>query len=106
MKPLEGAMGADAIERNRRRIVNIFRALGDQVPSAAPQVAPLPPETANLAPRLQQTLKHLLDGDSEKQIAAKLALSRHTVHVYVKGLYRHFGASSRGELLSRWVKPR
>ncbi len=57
-----------------------------------------------LSPRQQQTLAHLLSGDSEKQIAAKLALSRHTVHAYVKTLYRHFGASSRGELLARWVK--
>ena len=57
-----------------------------------------------LSPRQQQTLAHLLSGDSEKQIAAKLALSRHTIHAYVKTLYRHFGASSRGELLARWVK--
>ena len=105
MKPLEGTMGEETIERNRRRIANVFRALGDQLPPASATLRGGPmPETADLAPRLRQTLQHLLDGDSEKQIAAKLALSRHTVHVYVKGLYRHFGASSRAELLSRWVK--
>ena len=62
------------------------------------------PERDGLAPRLEQTLSHLLRGDSEKQIAAKLNLSRHTVHVYVKSLYRHYNVSSRGELLARWVR--
>jgi DNA-binding CsgD family transcriptional regulator len=29
-----------------------------------------------------------------------MGLSRHTVHDYVKALHRHFGVSSRGELLA------
>ena len=56
-----------------------------------------------LPPRLRQTLVGLLQGDSEKQVAAKLQLSPHTVHVYVKSLYRRFRVASRGELLARWV---
>ena len=56
-----------------------------------------------LSPRLQQTLQSLLSGDSEKQVARKLGLSPHTVHVYVKKLYRRYGVSSRGELLAKWV---
>jgi DNA-binding NarL/FixJ family response regulator len=56
-----------------------------------------------MAPRMRQTLRHLLTGDSEKQIASKLEISQHTVHVYVKRLYRHYGVSSRGELLARFV---
>ena len=39
-----------------------------------------------------------------REVAAKLNLSRHTVHVYVKSLYRHYQVSSRGELLARWVR--
>jgi DNA-binding NarL/FixJ family response regulator len=62
------------------------------------------PELPRLSPRLRQTLDGLLDGESEKQIALRLAVSRHTVHVYVKMLYRCFGVSSRGELLSRFVR--
>jgi DNA-binding CsgD family transcriptional regulator len=46
----------------------------------------------------------LLSGDSEKQAAAKMGVSPHTVHVYVKTLYRRYNVSSRGELLSKWVK--
>ena len=45
----------------------------------------------------------LLEGDAEKQVAAKLGLSKHTVHEYVKMIYQQLGVSSRSELLSQWV---
>lgn len=61
-------------------------------------------DVESLTPREQQTLRCLLAGDSEKQIAHKLARSQHTVHAYVKGIYRNFGVSSRGELLSLFVR--
>lgn len=54
-----------------------------------------------LPPRLQQTLDALANGHSEKQIAAKLKLSQHTIHNYVKALHQRFNVSSRGELLAR-----
>ena len=57
--------------------------------------------TTALPPRLSQTLTELLAGSSEKQIALKLDLSRHTIHNYVKALHQRFGVSSRGELLAR-----
>ena len=56
--------------------------------------------TVALPPRLSQTLNELLAGSSEKQIAHKLELSRHTIHNYVKALHQRFGVSSRGELLA------
>lgn len=56
---------------------------------------------ASLPPRLTQTLQGLLSGDSEKQIAVRLELSRHTIHNYVKALHQRFGVSSRGELLAK-----
>jgi DNA-binding NarL/FixJ family response regulator len=58
----------------------------------------------DLSPRLQETLELLLSGESEKQIAARLELSRHTVHEYVKALYKRFDVSTRAELLARWVR--
>jgi DNA-binding CsgD family transcriptional regulator len=61
--------------------------------------APLP----ELAPRVRQTLGRLLQGDSEKQIASRLGISPHTIHVYIKTLYRTFNVNSRGELLARFV---
>ncbi len=57
--------------------------------------------TKDLPPRLAQTLGELLNGASEKQIAMKLELSRHTVHNYVKALHQRFQVSSRGELLAK-----
>jgi DNA-binding CsgD family transcriptional regulator len=57
--------------------------------------------TKDLPPRLSQTLHELLQGASEKQIAMKLELSRHTIHNYVKALHQRFQVSSRGELLAK-----
>jgi DNA-binding NarL/FixJ family response regulator len=62
------------------------------------------PSPDSLAPRLRQTLACLLEGDSEKQIAARLRLSHATVHQYVTTLYRRFGVQSRGQLLSYVMK--
>jgi DNA-binding CsgD family transcriptional regulator len=59
---------------------------------------------ASLSPRQRQTLEYLLFGHSEKQIAAKMRLSPNTVHHHIKALHRHFGVSSRSELLARWVR--
>jgi len=57
----------------------------------------------DLSPRERQTLAKLLAGRGEKQIAAEMQLSPNTVHHYVKSLYKHFGVSSRAELLARWL---
>jgi len=56
-----------------------------------------------LSPRLQQTLARLLKGDSEKQIAFRYGISPHTVHDYVKKLYKRLSVSSRGELMALFV---
>src|SRR6185312_14752463 len=59
---------------------------------------------SDLPPRWRQTLDCLLNGDSEKQTAARMAISQQTVHQYVKGLYEHFGVSSRAELLAFFLR--
>lgn len=61
------------------------------------------PRLATLTARQRQVLARLLRGDAEKQIAFEFDLGRATVHDHVLALYRHFGVSSRGELLSRFV---
>lgn len=61
-----------------------------------------PEHAAALSPRLSQTLRHLAAGRDERETAAQMGLSPHTVHDYVKALYEHFGVSSRKELLERW----
>ena len=62
------------------------------------------PTPAELSPRLRQVLRRLLEGDSDKQIAARLKISRYTVNQYLKVIYRHFRVSARSELLARWVR--
>lgn len=59
-----------------------------------------------LSRRQRQTLEGLLDGLSEKQIARRLHLSVPTVHQYVTSLYRHFDVTSRGELMSHYIRRR
>jgi DNA-binding NarL/FixJ family response regulator len=62
------------------------------------------PSAMQLSPRLRQVLDCLLEGDSEKQAAARLNLQPQTVNQYVKAVYRHFHVNSRAELLARWVR--
>jgi DNA-binding CsgD family transcriptional regulator len=57
-----------------------------------------------LSVRLRQTLACLVQGDSEKQAAARLGISHPTVHQYVTALYRRFGVQSRGQLLAHVLK--
>jgi DNA-binding CsgD family transcriptional regulator len=59
-----------------------------------------------LSKRLRETLSLLLEGYSEKQIAAELKLATSTIHDYVTMLYEHFRVSSRGELLAYFIRRR
>lgn len=58
--------------------------------------------SASLTPRERETLDMLRGGSSEKVIARAMGLSVHTVHGYVKSLYRKLGVNSRAELLARY----
>jgi DNA-binding CsgD family transcriptional regulator len=58
---------------------------------------------AAMSPRMRQTLERLLQGNSEKQVARLLGISRPTAHQYVTALYRHFGVTSRSELMAQFV---
>ncbi|MGE3509988.1 MAG: helix-turn-helix transcriptional regulator [Vicinamibacterales bacterium] len=60
----------------------------------------------SLSPRLKQTLTCLVEGDSEKQAALKMGISRTTVHQYVTILYRRFGVQSRAELIVKVLRRR
>lgn len=62
------------------------------------------PNVSGLPPRLRQVLAALLDGDSEKLVAVRLGLHPTTVHDHVKRLYRHFGVSTRAELLAYFLR--
>jgi DNA-binding CsgD family transcriptional regulator len=65
----------------------------------------LPPKV-RLSPRLAETLQGLLDGLAEKEIAARMEISIHTVHGFVKEIYLRFGVRSRPQLLSLFMRSR
>jgi DNA-binding CsgD family transcriptional regulator len=58
---------------------------------------------ARLPPRARETLALLLEGLSDKLIAARLGISQYTVNHYTKMIYRRFAVGSRSALLSRWL---
>lgn len=66
-----------------------------------------PEDFGGLAPSLSRkrrlVLNLLLEGDSRKIVADKLALSIHTVSDYIKDIYRTFGVRSHAELMRRFT---
>jgi DNA-binding CsgD family transcriptional regulator len=96
---LHRAWGERPFSERERRLVELFHS---ECTFLHEPPGDLPPAVLRgLAPRLQETLRGLARGRSEKQLAADVGLSLHTVHDYVKALHRHFGVHSRSELLAR-----
>jgi DNA-binding NarL/FixJ family response regulator len=88
-----------------RALASLFHAeLGRLIGRAL--VSGIEPGLGSLPPRLRQTLNCLLEGDSEKQVAARLGLSVSTVHQYVTMLYKRLGVRSRAELLAHVFRRR
>jgi len=54
-----------------------------------------------LSPREKQIVMALFDDEKDLAIGARLGLSHHTVHTYVRRLYRKLGVSSRSSALVR-----
>lgn len=86
--------------QQRRLIAEFCKLLGVQLGGVVPVACNDP----HLSPRQRQTLQCLLAGDSEKEVANKLQISRHTVHIYVKELYKRYQVSSRSELLAKCLR--
>ena len=97
------ALGERDFSSGEVRLLEFFHAelgrlVGRQLVSATE------PSVDTLSPRLRQTLTCLVEGDSEKQVAARLGLSPTTVHQYVTALYRRFGVQSRAQLLAHMLR--
>src|SRR5262249_24531291 len=100
---LNRAIGDRDFTPRERRLVEFFHAeLGRLI--RGPLVSATEPGVEHLSPRLRQTLVCLLEGDSEKQVAARLGLSTATVHQYVTDLYRRYRVQSRAQLLAHVLR--
>jgi DNA-binding CsgD family transcriptional regulator len=97
------AVGERDFSPRERAIASFFHVeLGRLIGGAL--ISALEPSVSALPPRLRQTLMCLMEGDSEKQVAARLGLSAWTVHQYVTMLYRRLGVRTRGELMAHVSK--
>jgi DNA-binding CsgD family transcriptional regulator len=90
-----------------REILHLFRSESDWMFRPPVTTEPSPGLAGGLTRREQDTLSLLLTDASEKEMAARLGISPHTVHDYVKRLYRKLGVTSRAALMaasaqSRW----
>ena len=83
----------DFSEREQRLLRFFHGDLGRLVGTTLASV--FDPDPLHLPPRERQTLACLLEGDSEKLVAARLDVSHATAHQYVTSLYRRFGVRSR-----------
>jgi DNA-binding CsgD family transcriptional regulator len=61
---------------------------------------------ALLPPRMRDTLEVLLSGATDKEIAAQLGISPHTVRLYFSSIHRAYGVTSRGQLIARAAEAR
>lgn len=96
-------VGRPEFSGRERRLIHFFHGeLGRLIGPVLVSVTD--PRPDDLPPRLRQTLHFLLQGDSEKQIAARLGLSQSTTHEYVTALYRRFQVHSRAELMAYAMK--
>jgi DNA-binding NarL/FixJ family response regulator len=101
---LHRATGESNFAPRQEQLLRLFheelgRLIGPVLVSADDRFSP-----TRLPPRVQEALRCLLEGDGEKQAAARMGLSRATVHQYVKALYRHYGVATRAELLARVLR--
>jgi DNA-binding CsgD family transcriptional regulator len=100
---LHRVMGDREFSSRATRLLSFFHGeLGALIGRAL--VSATEPRPDTLSPRGRQTLACLLEGDSEKQVAARLGISYATAHQYVTALYRRFGVHSRGQLVAHALR--
>jgi DNA-binding CsgD family transcriptional regulator len=95
---LKRAWGERPFGPDERELVDLVQSECGWLFEATPSSDDDPPQ--RLTRRERDTLKLLLTGQSEKGIASSLGLSPHTVHDYVKVIYRKLGVGSRAELMA------
>lgn len=75
------------------------RRVADEDPG--PRLRPLA-QRFGLTPRQVEVMERLVQGESNKDIAAWLGCAEHTVELHVTGLLRRAGVTNRAELVARF----
>ncbi|MCA9186986.1 MAG: LuxR C-terminal-related transcriptional regulator [Pirellulaceae bacterium] len=97
------AIGEPPFDRREQRMLKLFHLEMARMWKADLAV-PDDYQVRELSPRQKQVLWMLCSGESEKRISDRLDISPHTVHDYVKALYKHFDVSGRSELLVKVLR--
>jgi pSer/pThr/pTyr-binding forkhead associated (FHA) protein len=74
-----------------------------EISTAPCDAEPAEANVTKLSSAQHRVLVQLLKGVSEKEIAATLNLSAHTVHSHVKAIHVSFGTHSRSELMGLFI---
>lgn len=97
---------ATSLQQYKQALLDVVAGGAALTPLAArrllAQLKPKPSQQpAILSARETEVLAALLDGLTEKQVAARMELSPYTVQTYVRRLYEKLKVNSRAELMSR-----
>jgi len=96
------AVGEPVFRPRERRLLSLlhdqFAVLVGGPLASAGEVA-----LAGLSRRPREVLDLLLRGMTEQETADEMGLSKATVHEHAGRVYKHFGVTSRAELLSRFI---
>ena len=96
-----GCLGKDAQGRDIVNAVHLasrgLRLLPDSAPSTAGSRR-MPPDGSTLTPREVEVLHALQEGNTNAEVARRLAISLETVRTHSRNIYRKLGVRSRREL--------
>ncbi len=91
--------GSHSIEKAAAGLPRAFKMLLIELGNSG-AMAPRGALIGKLSPRMVQVAHLLIEGYTQQEAADALGLQRHTVHDYVKQIYRRLGVHSRAQLLA------
>lgn len=87
------------IPRDRRRLAVLTHLLAGHIGNRLTETSD--DGVLQMPRRQREVLAGLLEGNSDKQVAANLEISIHTVKQYIQRIHKRLRVNSRGELLAR-----